>query len=45
MLLGKKPISQDANLKEEIVLDDTNLVSAVDWRSKGALNKVQDQSI
>lgn len=41
-LLGKKNISADIKVEEEL-LDTSNLEASVDWRSKGAVNPVQDQ--
>jgi cathepsin F len=41
MMLGKKdPIAENATVEE---LPTDNLSAAIDWRSKGAVNAVQDQ--
>lgn len=41
-ILGKKSLREETNAKE-VTLDTKTLDDSVDWRTKGAVNKVQDQ--
>jgi len=40
-MLGEKPVDH-ATQPAPTILEDLGIPSSIDWRSKGAVNKVQD---